>query len=925
MKTDQLSIAYSTWDFSETLAGRVPHEGISRIIRSRKSKHSGAMERRGLAFILEHGFMKTEEGRRQYMLNIQQIVQAVQVTLNFDVLSALLTCKRYDIQWMREHGYFRQHLPEIMKREVSMFGIIQKDVNGFDIAIEEYKKQLGRYSVAPDSLILPSKLQMYIPMVPEEKTLYSNRGKLGVDQFEAGPIRSFRNIRIYEAKAFDLGNGELPINLMSSGKQIGQHNIMALDENTDPADYRSEQRDIMIYDADIDNFARVSFLDAAKHSLRFDDESKKLHYEFLNKNEGEEHLDFMLYKDEGEGTWKKVNYFGQLHKDGSKHIDFLPKSLLSKVIGSAHKLVSERVIADFEDGCLLIEEKKREGGNVGRQYKQILSLADKRAKKFASAWEKVYRALEQAFPDSKLFTLPVGTVEQPAPWVVELGLIGDNIKTARHIRMAALYLAVFGDREEDLTTDSASDSDGSGGVPLAAPFSVEHTSKTHEMNIGALKHSKALDSKLYKDAVAKYEAGTDMHTNLVHGVAQLIGQHVDNLQEPMFTNTYSMLSKFSGRASSDQKQMQRMGLEKLAKDAKEAMKVAPGKMMSAAAGTVLHPGSPSFIGSPLHKMLSYGEGAEDEEEEVSMPSRGASLFSRKSSRGGKAPRRVGAAADLAPALGADPEFSTKNFADRIEMVENMSDAMDVLIGMIFVTSRVSLKSIDGMHNNDIVLPFDIVLARPFIEFEMNHGLLTKSGRETGATYVGHSDFQLGDNVQSKLHYGNYTFYAKSLVTNPKNVVLLKDIFINNYLGGFNSRFWSAEDAQMDKHDDIFAMPNRPSLFSMLIPAGSMNRRAILGQDPVDLRSALPYYSWAFEMEGLEDPDYDEDFFEPNSQSSLNSMCYQGMQYSYNAAKKDFSKITLGTGHLGKNIYPGVREVYQGSMKFMEKKDYQQNF
>ena len=199
--TDQLNIAWNVWKFEETLAGRVPHEGVSRLIRSRREQFNERLVRRGIAMTLEHGFLYSEMGRQQYVQNIVEIKKAVELTMSFDALSTLLMCKRFNIQWEREHGYFEQRLSDIMKREVNQFAIVQKDPNGFDILIEEHKKQMQRYAVSPNALILPSKLQIYIPMVPLEKHLYANRGSLGVKNFEKGPIQQYRGVKIYEGTA----------------------------------------------------------------------------------------------------------------------------------------------------------------------------------------------------------------------------------------------------------------------------------------------------------------------------------------------------------------------------------------------------------------------------------------------------------------------------------------------------------------------------------------------------------------------------------------------------------------------------------------------------------------------------------------------------------------------------------------------------
>ena len=44
--------------------------GISRLITSSKRAFKDHTVRRGLAFILEHGFMNTDEGREQYRRNL---------------------------------------------------------------------------------------------------------------------------------------------------------------------------------------------------------------------------------------------------------------------------------------------------------------------------------------------------------------------------------------------------------------------------------------------------------------------------------------------------------------------------------------------------------------------------------------------------------------------------------------------------------------------------------------------------------------------------------------------------------------------------------------------------------------------------------------------------------------------------------------
>lgn len=134
--TDQIHLSWNEWHFDQALASVVPEEGISRLITSSKRGQEDHTIRHGLAFVLEHGFMNTDEGRRQYLLNIQQIAQSVNETNNYDVLSTLLNCREYEREWEKRHSLIRTPWSDIGKREVMEFAIVQKDPRGFELLHE---------------------------------------------------------------------------------------------------------------------------------------------------------------------------------------------------------------------------------------------------------------------------------------------------------------------------------------------------------------------------------------------------------------------------------------------------------------------------------------------------------------------------------------------------------------------------------------------------------------------------------------------------------------------------------------------------------------------------------------------------------------------------------------------------------------------
>merc|ERR1712159_913218 len=86
----------------------------------------------------------------------------------------------------------------------------------------------------------------------------------------------------------------------------------------------------------------------------------------------------------------------------------------------------------------------------------------------------------------------------------------------------------------------------------------------------------------------------------------------------------------------------------------------------------------------------------------------------------------------------------------------------------------------------------LLLLRPFQTYNMASGILMKGGLETGFTAHGHHDFQLTDDVIHKVHIGHYTFYHKSIVKQPKNIILAEDIFAHSYVSGEGTGIFPSE-------------------------------------------------------------------------------------------------------------------------------------
>ena len=241
-QTDQISFAWNEFHFNEQLAGRVPHEGVSRLVTSSKRSRQDKSVRRGLAMVLEHGFMGTPDGMEMYRRNMIGIAQSVQETANHDVMSAILSTEVYDRRWEAQHGVVKTGHERVMEDEVYRYGAVQKQTNGLDLLVEDVKKKMGRYGVAADTLIVPPKLSVYMNMVRPEKTEYYLGGQLATQNLKkGGSLASFRNLGVFETRSFDVYNGEPPIDLTLRPRQVGEYYVLKADEKK--IEIYDEQRD----------------------------------------------------------------------------------------------------------------------------------------------------------------------------------------------------------------------------------------------------------------------------------------------------------------------------------------------------------------------------------------------------------------------------------------------------------------------------------------------------------------------------------------------------------------------------------------------------------------------------------------------------------------------------------------------------------
>lgn len=141
---------------------------------------------------------------------------------------------------------------DIMRHERWQWAMVQKQERGLYLLDAHLKHDMARQNVKPNIWVFPPKMSIYATMVPNAETEYRMRGPKAATNLDADryTLPSFRGCKVVESNSFDVDFTGQPINLLERNRQIGEFFIM------------EEGKDIMIYDAGKDGWAKISWENA---------------------------------------------------------------------------------------------------------------------------------------------------------------------------------------------------------------------------------------------------------------------------------------------------------------------------------------------------------------------------------------------------------------------------------------------------------------------------------------------------------------------------------------------------------------------------------------------------------------------------------------------------------------------------------------
>lgn len=397
-QTDQLHLIWNEWHFNTSLVGRVPHEGISRLVTSSKKQFRDHVVRHGIAFIMEADLFGTPEGDEQYRRNVKGIVRSVQETQDHDTVFALLSAKNYFKMWEDKFGRLGITYQKILETEIENYASIVRDERRLYILVEKHQRLMRKNGADPDLIILPPESKIYLSMEQgNDRIEYTTAGPGGPTLFKNGPraLATLRdNIRVFETRDFTVYDDVPPIDLLTRAVNISEYYPMIFKDwrNDDISNYQTKWRDTYLYDENKDDFNKITFKDAFLNAKifgkdgdyhgklkeliqRYKTERRGQHYRNVFSNDdGDDMTDdswhkmkmdkdsypppFFLSAPDNDNEYFLIKYFGQMDLTSACPKDFeqIGQTIVARIFSDQSLLGTSAEMETWQDMIRLIRE-----------------------------------------------------------------------------------------------------------------------------------------------------------------------------------------------------------------------------------------------------------------------------------------------------------------------------------------------------------------------------------------------------------------------------------------------------------------------------------------------------------------------------------------------------------------------------------------
>ena len=330
---------WRTVKFDQQVMGETPEEGNSGLISMSEETASASLIMRGQAFRMSKQLASTREGQEYFENYVRNIMGNMQMTADADVVRAIMDCHTMHAHWSNLLRDDRADLDRLLAEDARTFGSMSMPTGSdrFVSQLHRVAEIMGQRS-APDTLIVGSTLPVYMTCIPTEKTSYETAGPSGPARLANGPTSAAlgtlvgTNYEVVKAPMYDAA-------VLSDAPEGMRRRVCKAefyggvdDSGCDFSKFRSDDRNLMIFDFDQNDFVPVRLRDMFKNSRLFENGHYSAAVERLasaynsqgGDSVGTHHAEggstgrFFLLARDTMGKWSPIKLFGEMELE---HLD----------------------------------------------------------------------------------------------------------------------------------------------------------------------------------------------------------------------------------------------------------------------------------------------------------------------------------------------------------------------------------------------------------------------------------------------------------------------------------------------------------------------------------------------------------------------------------------------------------------------------
>jgi len=175
-------------------------------------------------------------------------------------------------------------------------------------------------------------------------------------------------------------------------------------------------------------------------------------------------------------------------------------------------------------------------------------------------------------------------------------------------------------------------------------------------------------------------------------------------------------------------------------------------------------------------------------------------------------------------------------ANNYTLCANNRDFLKRTSELLFLFSPINEYQFELWETNNVFIPVDFLLERPYRRYMMVSGLAVQGGPGTGFTAYSKENFEVGDDAKVKVTIGHYSYYSGTVIVNPKNYMILDDIKADAYMSGEGIEFYSPKDwdpanvnTSLVPRGNTVNFQKKKSFFSFMCPYGSCRHEPVLNE------------------------------------------------------------------------------------------------